>query len=518
MFLILPVAILLVTALSMWIIAQAYPRFRFHWLVASGGAALAWLLVWLLRNGLPTTLILVAWEPAELFPLSPMLLADAFSWPFALALVTLALAVILTDVGRAAEVDWAAWAGSLAITALGLLAVFAGNILALVVVWSVIDALELIILLPRRPDAEARSGIITYFSTSLMGTLIVLFADLLARVNGETLNFGVVPRDVGILLLLGVGLRLGVLPLHVPFTRSADLRRGFGTILRLVPTTASMVLLVRAGTAGGNFRFGNIVLGLLLLTAAYGVVAWARRSDELVARPYWILSMAGFAFAAVLRGQAAAALAWSLAMIFSGGVLFLLEEADRRLLVIPALGLGGVVMLPFTPAQAGSTLFGGGFNLFVLLLLPVHAILLGGYVRHMLRARQPLNIGPARWIAWIYPIGLAILPATHWVLGVFLSSGGGLWWPGLVSGALTVGVVYSVQNGVLDLPEGVFVGLDTVFSLRWVYRLGGWGYRQFGRMIRFFNVVLDGEGGLLWALLLAILLISLIVQLGRGGA
>ena len=53
---------------------------------------------------------------------------DAFSWPFAIALGTIALAVILTDIGRSEEADWYSWASSLALAALGLVAVLAGNL------------------------------------------------------------------------------------------------------------------------------------------------------------------------------------------------------------------------------------------------------------------------------------------------------------------------------------------------------------------------------------------------------
>src|SRR5512139_4184293 len=68
------------------------------WLVALFGAIAGWILLLLAGFNLPISIHLADWQPAELFPSSPALLIDSNSWPFAMALATLALAVILTDV------------------------------------------------------------------------------------------------------------------------------------------------------------------------------------------------------------------------------------------------------------------------------------------------------------------------------------------------------------------------------------------------------------------------------------
>ena len=57
-------------------------------------------------------------------------------------------------------------------------------------------------------------------------------------------------KDPMLSLLIAVGLRLGVLPLHIYYLHEPPLRRGLGSMLRFVPAAASLVLLARIGEVG----------------------------------------------------------------------------------------------------------------------------------------------------------------------------------------------------------------------------------------------------------------------------
>jgi len=56
-----------------------------------------------------------------------------------------------------------------------------------------------------------------------------------------------------------------------------------------------------------------------------------------------------------------------------------------------------------------------------------------------------------------------------------------------------------------------------VFSLTWFYAFLGWLFRLVERGIEFITTVLEGEGGILWALLLLTLLVAFLSQLGLAG-
>ena len=512
----IPILLLLIAAAAMALVFWLRPDFRYHWLVAVGGAFTAWVSAWVLRLRLPTTFSLSIWAEVALMPKSPKLLVDPVSWPFALALTTLCLAVILTDVGRATETSWVVWAGDLGVTALGVAAVLAGNPVTLVIAWVLIDVMELVVLFQQVSDSQIRRRVVVFFSTSIAGMMLVLWAMTAARGSGVPLSFELIPPAAVVFLLLAVGLRLGVLPLQVSFLEGGQQRRGQGTLIRLIPPATSLVLLVRTAYVGVPEPWRSILLGFAALAALYGGAAWLMAEDEMEGRIYWITGLAGLAFAGAIQGQPAAVLAWSLVMVYAGSTLFLASVREKRMLPIGVLAVFGLTALPFSP-----TIFGAGayvpFHIFTVFLMLAQIALMLGFVRHMIRVTDSLT-GVERWVLLIYPLGLALLPLTQLLAGSFLNPDLVIpvrdpIWPGLVATGLGVVFAFLARRGV-EIPENVLDILDRIFSLRWLFDAVWWLFDALGRVVGFVTTLLEGEGGVLWALLLVAVLISLIGQVG----
>ncbi|TAK14121.1 MAG: hypothetical protein EPO32_02955 [Anaerolineae bacterium] len=515
MLLILAILLLLATPLTVIGLRRVRARVGAQWLMAALGALLALASVWLLRPRLPLTLTLLDWSANSPFLESPALLADLFSWPFALAIATLALAVILTGVGRLEDLESGAWTGSLAVSALGILAVLAGNPLTLVLAWTALDILELVMLLTRVDDPSRRRSVVVYFSTNLLGTFLVLFADAQARALGEPLTFASIPAAVSPYHFLAAGLRLGVLPLHLPFVREPDLRRGFGTVLRLVSPAASLTLLARAAAGGIPLAVEWPVILLLALAALYAAIAWLRVPDELVGRPFWILGFSALAFASALYGAENAVLSWSLAGLFSGSTLFLSARPGRSRLIIGIFSAIVFLGLPYTPMHAGLRLY-LRFNGLHIPFLVAHALLAVGYIRFLLRPPDPPEARPERWIRAVYPAGLLLLFASHWA-ATFPQ----LTLPAPLWATLVILVLVLVLGGLgrrrISVPAPLFTVLDRVFSFRWLATVLEWALQLISRAAAIANRLLEGEGGILWALVLLVFLITLLRQFGGGG-
>jgi hypothetical protein len=525
------ILILLVDALIIGIIHQARPKFAYFWLVAALGALFAWPFVLFSRSSLPQTVPLVSWRPEEFFSSSPVLLVDHISWPFALALVTLVLSVILTDVARAAEADWSAWAGSLSLASLGMVAVQAGNPLTLVLAWAAIDLVELFILLGHLRSSVSRERLVVVFSARVGGIILLLWASMITQSSGLELTFASIPAQASVYLLLAAGLRLGVLPLHLPFLQEVPLRRGLGTILRLIPVAASLVLLARTATVGVPAILAPYLLALAGLSAIFAGFSWVIARDELDGRPFWILGLASLALASAIRGQSDASLAWGIALLLSGSLLFLLSARHRYLNIILLLGLLDISALPLTPTGRGALLYSPPFTMLLIVFLIAQSLFLLGYVRHALRSGESL-VGVERWVWVIYPLGLILLPLASG----FIAWGDGLdpigqtvssldlirIWPGIAAIGLALMVGYLARQ---RLPKSrisfgnlqkIGLILRSVFSFNWFYKILWRAYRSTGRLIAFINSVLEGEGGVLWTLLLLVLLLAFVAQTRRG--
>src|SRR5574340_1287447 len=97
MLILITTLLLFATALVLLVLRVTRPAFRFTWLTAMGGTFAAWISVLLWLPQMPLTIMLPSWKPTNLFSTSPTFSADGLSWPYALGLVTLAAAILLTS-------------------------------------------------------------------------------------------------------------------------------------------------------------------------------------------------------------------------------------------------------------------------------------------------------------------------------------------------------------------------------------------------------------------------------------
>jgi hypothetical protein len=288
----------------------------------------------------------------------------------------------------------------------------------------------------------------------------------------------------------------------------------------MVPVSASLALLARTATLDISETFAPYLLTIALIAAVYGAAGWNRVTHELDGRPYWILGMAALALAAAVRGQEEASLAWGLASVLSGGVLFLRSTRSFRAPVLPAIGLWAFSALPFSPTWHGARLFTLSPPLLVFAYLMVHVAMLIGYWRLVDNEREPLAVSE-RWVRLIYPLGIALLPVTFlWMRWWPWPDGGGLrgpLWPGGLTAGLALAFWLSRERFRFVRWGWVGEFSDKVLSLNWLYHLFWKGYRFLGTILAFASAILEGEGGVLWALLLLTLLLSLLAQFQLGG-
>jgi hypothetical protein len=531
MLVLLPVILMFVTALGLLIWQQVRPSFGYAWFTTSALTLSIWGFLLFLRFSPQGQVSLSGWRPIEGDAAALTFLLDEVAWPYAFALVSLLAAVILTASARLElnTTPWA-WAGSLAITGAGLLAIMAGNPLTLILSWTIIDLVELSVIIRSATVSRQAQQAVIAFAARVMGTLLVVFALIYSRSRGELLIMSEVLPEVGVFLLLAAGLRLGVVPLHLPYTHEVRMRRGLGTILRLVAPASALPVLSRLPPTVAPPDLAILLLIFSALAALYGGAMWLTARDELNGRPYWLITLAGMAVGCSIRGRPDAALAWGIALLLGGGCILLFSARRRSMMFIPVLVLIGLTGLPYTPSASGwDGLVVLPFTILDVLFIVAHSLLLLGFLRHMLAQRTDL-MKMERWIQVMFPFGLFLLATAYWLTGIFGWTGSltpGVWWASSASFVLTcAGVVLMVRyQQALAREEGltnwVIISarttgriLSLIFRLDWIYRFFWSVYNLLARLVRFITVILEGDGGVLWALLLLALLATLLAPGG----
>jgi hypothetical protein len=149
-------------------------------------------------------------------------------------------------------------------------------------------------------------------------------------------------------------------------------------------------------------------------------------------------------------------------------------------------------------------------------------MLAAGYLRHLARPSDRLA-GVERWVWVIYPWGLVIMPLTHILLTVWgLRQPAGelpdlrTSWPNFLIVLIICGFGLLYRRG-FQIPVRLTQIFRRTLSLHWLYRFIWQLYRLGARFVAFINLILEGEGGILWTLLLLVILLSLLAQQQLGG-
>jgi hypothetical protein len=143
---------------------------------------------------------------------------------------------------------------------------------------------------------------------------------------------------------------------------------------------------------------------------------------------------------------------------------------------------------------------------------------MAGFIRHTLRPPSPREIYEDQplWAKNIYPVGLILLLATIFLVGVIGWDGAlqfGNVFAGLVASILTFGLLWSTPRlRILNPVRAHWVSpanptwLDAIYGSLWNV------YRQLGSLSRICSNLLEGDSGIMWTLLFLALFISLFTQ------
>ncbi|MDO9085448.1 MAG: hypothetical protein Q7U53_04480 [Anaerolineaceae bacterium] len=520
----LPIGLNLLSAAVIYVLSTFKTNIGRVWFVAAILSLLNWGLILGLRWMYPIQLMVAEWFPVgEIYQRGIIFQLDSISWSILLALCAVQTAVIITDSSRLDEIPSPIiWSGIFLVYAVGILAALSSSIITIFLVWALVDIIEFIVMIRTVSKVQQINEIVVSFAVKILGLFFLIFSLLVSFNQGSPLRINQLTNEVGIFILIAVGLRLGVIPFNLPFVSGSPIRRGLGNAIRMVSVSTSVIVLLRIPIGLFNESAQGILLTLTAIGTFFGSIMWFGSSNELEGRPYWIISLAGLAIYSSINGDQLATLSWSLVLILSGSVLFLFSARGRRLTIIPLFAIIGIVGLPFTPAAVGwqGVIISGNFFRNVFNLLSVAFIVLG-YLQH---ASYPtiLLTKKERWIWLTYPIGLFILILTHW-LSFLLSD---LEW--YVSGIVYASVIafvlplltYFVNRKYIKASEyselfqsilepfGKFI--TNFLNLRWLYKLIWSLLGFFQKIVNIFTNILEGRGGIIWIIVLLIMLITLI--------
>ncbi|MEP7356407.1 MAG: hypothetical protein ABI847_04160 [Anaerolineales bacterium] len=531
----IPLLLLLAGALAL--LLGLLPRFRHTGpiAVAAALAALATLL-WM-ALGLPVSATLSNWLPAELFRTGLALNVDGLAWLFALAVLAATIAALVTGLARPGGRRVGNRVAILLLTLTALMSIFSENVLTRVVAWALLDIIYFLSLLWLAEGESLEPQAVLNLTFNAAGTLCAVAAAVLISRTSATLSLrdaALTPQST-VLMTLAAIFRLGLFPLHLALPTEVTLRQGVGTLIRLIPAAVALETLSRLAL----FGFSETVRPWLAVFALAALVVGAfqlwNSADPRHGLIYLVIAQSGVAVLAGLWGGAQGALALTvttLTLIMGGALIYLSSGHDEQRpwpTALPLVGVAAIGGLPLTVGFLGvghlyASLIaaGGWYWLALAVIVLAQSVLVAGLLYAVFWPGVSLEAEPVTFAAYFgglsLPAMLLVLTAIFATLPgsiALMQDLGLLGFSGLGSAVAALLVVISLAAGYAlwrfdALIRGFAapltgLSLANITRLDWLYALVWNVLRSLGSLVDNVGAILEGEGAILWALVVGVL-------------
>ena len=531
MILILPIIGLLFTPLLVVILQRWRPKSGLTWLVSAIIALLSWLVVLLSRLQVPERISFGFGQASFSFPFTLAFVLDKISWPFALALMASLVAFMLTSVtqlsdsGRIPQ-NWPVWPAALFFAGLSLFALVSGNLYTLLLAWAAIDLGWLLLkLVGDSPRQDIQFG----FALRVFG-LFWAIAAAFSQPGGVLQTFPIINLQTNTLLFIAAMIRLiGIIPASSPLPGKYPWQ-GLNIYLDLVLFSTASIIFVRTASTGISAQISPFILAATAITGLVCSFIWIFTSSNPGSWQTLLVGFTTFSIAGSILSGFEASLAWSIALMLAGSLVFFCNYTTWLIKGLIALGLVGIIGLPFTPAWQGIRIFplpGQAFDqgAWWILFLVAQSLFLGGYLRAWFITRQPFSESE-RWSGIVYPAGLFLLPITQVIILIWGLPGLSndlqafpaliLTWAPLASLGLTLIILWTLKRTAKIEPRFLEI-FRKVSVLEWLYRVGKTMHLFGSQVVKIIDQILEGEAGILWTILFLLLLFALLISLNIRG-
>jgi len=445
------------------------------------------------------------------------------NWILVLSMFGLNLSFLLTGLTRLdIKNDLASWVFQLFLIAFSFMALISADLWSIVLLWTAIDLLELGFHIIFLKDANEKIYFRKFIVKSIGSILLVWNIASLSRSGFNPLINGIVSSVPNTSIFLAALLHSGILPVDSESNRSisvksSDLLKNLFIILNFIVSLSVIV----------NLQAPELpfVLSLSISIVAYFMIIyfsfrWAVIKDrDFSLQPILLLESGVFIFL-YLYG-AAHYITFILALLpISILWLALFTHRSKSLLIFPVISTFLISGLPLSLTAFGTRGFiGEGISLGLLVFLSSQIFFMIGYLNHAFVENEKFSELDI-WYQVAYLVGLfipfisaaAIILFSRATLNIELMN----WWVGsIVVMIAVVGYLFLKKSSFQRSSEKFFSQKRPIIilrfvSLEWLFSVFSFIENKARGFVNGLSGLMEGEGGILWALVLLILIFSML--------
>ena len=490
----------------------------------------------------PATVVLSPWQTQSVFLYPLSLTVDTVSWFLALLLVMTIVCLLATSLSEHLNISPKEQAVCMMVVALALLALFSGNLITLVLALTVLDVFSGLFAFVSNHRDDFSGAIkknlqmpeIVRFGINVLSIGLVL----LVALDGYSQILSIV--DASILIIVAM-IRINIYPVNAGLVLNHISSRVVATVISLVSVIVAVDILVSFGLYDYVTTLRSVLTVLAIMSGLVGGYRWCTANKHIERLHSFLLAQIGLVVLTFLWAGD-----WALVGVFA----HMISMALSVLVIYISDGLFGSATPRYIKPLLTGVVFGcqpltaGFLGVFVLYsglidnlawsMFVVPSIIIincmtmvGGWRLIQLpfvdRGRQPPIVVLAKVLAVSTPllISLAVgtipskfssllgLPITRFWVNMLNASGLTALGSSVMSASLAM-LLWYYRYSVLLLVKNISESrLGYVTDVRWLH-LAIWKiYREIGKSIRVLADILEGQGGILWSLVIvfAILLV-----------
>ena len=469
---------------------------------------------WLLSLGFsitnPETRLNIGWNSGSNLLSEPALIFDGISIPLALSLAGIFLYTTLSQRFSPPQLAWISTLGGICY-----LTVLSDNVYTFLLFWTLIEIFWITYSVFNQAVTERDIRLILPIVVRLGSPLLLIYAALIGLEEGINAHFSGFNTAAGQILIYAGVFGLIVLFLGAESTifdgEKVDLER----ILRLLPAIISIMLITRGAEIMDLILVqSGLKIIIAILSLLLGLLSIISTNRERTIK-IWSYGVIGLIAAGALFFSSSISLSWGMVLLLPGVLIFQSYKSKSQLTVALVIVSIGMIPLPFLPAWNGSGLFTDGGSGFLFAITA--GILIGGIFSKNLSLVYEEEV-PSDPIPLLYILSPIILLITQVVIALeynllrasreFLSIPILVWIPVFL---IVLFYVFGERIPVLN----TFRVEEKIQSTGKLISLFASGAVKFvNQTLDLITNLFEGEGGLVWALLIGFLLLTLITLSG----
>jgi hypothetical protein len=518
MLFLIPIILFGLTSVALALLRLRGMRMAYIWLLPAIITLVCWILFLVLPVPATASVLKIPWLYSLAKSGSLVFNLDSQSLGFIFILVSLILGYFLTlPIRLEKEKRTLLWIGWMLLSISAIFAFTAANILTLILAWTLFDLLDFIFtffVLRTVAEEESLSELFIQRIISV-SLLIVVFVFL------EPGSSQLIPNSLQLpayfLILFAAIFRTGLLPFRQ--IKGVEDQAGFSfDFLKKIAMVISGFSLLSHLPANFLNGLSNSLLSTIFLVLAL-VFTFTSLSRTTVSHTTWLDGVICLAIISVFSGNPQSLLNWAGVVLTGAGVLQFYSMRSPRFNLFALIGVLAVSGLPFTLGLAAlNGLSSKGSLTWELICVPIYAVLLLDLIKKIITPpKEYPSVEP--WYQAVYLFGLFLLALSPFALimksTVVFHNGFENWWIGGSVSMLTLTALLldNRQKTLQKKLEKYSLKLIPILSFlrfHWLNGIWKWVSLIITEVFSFITQLLEGEGGVIWAIVIMALLVSII--------